>query len=149
MQLSFNQITFRYPGADTTVFEDLSFQMAGPGFNALFGPSGVGKTELAKALAECGARVAVADLRLEAAEAVADEINAAGETAMGVECNVLESASLEAARERIRTDLEATLFVEAGAGVAAIGGTVAVGVGAVVGAGAGVEIGRASGRVRV
>jgi ABC-type nitrate/sulfonate/bicarbonate transport system ATPase subunit len=50
MQLSFNQITFRYPGTDTTVFEDLSFQMAGPGFNALFGPSGVGKTSLARML---------------------------------------------------------------------------------------------------
>jgi len=50
MQLSFNQITFRYPGTDTTVFEDPSFQMGGPGFNALFGPSGVGKTSLARML---------------------------------------------------------------------------------------------------
>ncbi|MCP4694745.1 MAG: ATP-binding cassette domain-containing protein [Desulfobacterales bacterium] len=41
-------ISFRYPGAEAFVFEDLSFRMESPGFYALFGPSGVGKTSLAK-----------------------------------------------------------------------------------------------------
>ena len=50
MQIECRNLTFRYPGTDTTVFEALSFQMAGPGFNALFGPSGVGKTSLARLL---------------------------------------------------------------------------------------------------
>ena len=56
---------------------------------------------MAKALAECGARVAILDLREEAAAAVADEIVAAGGEAMGVACNVLERSSLEKARETI------------------------------------------------
>jgi ABC-type nitrate/sulfonate/bicarbonate transport system ATPase subunit len=50
MQIECRNLTFRYPGTDTTVFEALSFQMTGPGFNALFGPSGVGKTSLARLL---------------------------------------------------------------------------------------------------
>ena len=43
-------ISFRYPGTEVAVFENLAFRMAGPGFNALFGPSGVGKTSLAHIL---------------------------------------------------------------------------------------------------
>jgi ABC-type multidrug transport system ATPase subunit len=50
MQLECRNISFRYPGTETTVFDDLTFQMAGPGFNALFGPSGVGKTSIARML---------------------------------------------------------------------------------------------------
>ena len=50
MQLACRNIRFRYPGADMTVFNDLTFQMEGPGFNALFGPSGVGKTSIARML---------------------------------------------------------------------------------------------------
>ena len=50
MLLESQHLTFRYPGADTNVFEDISFRMPGPGFNALFGPSGVGKTSIARML---------------------------------------------------------------------------------------------------
>ena len=50
MLLESRNLTFRYPGTDTNVFEDISFQMSGPGFNALFGPSGVGKTSIARML---------------------------------------------------------------------------------------------------
>ncbi|MBL0715801.1 MAG: ATP-binding cassette domain-containing protein [Desulfosarcina sp.] len=50
MRLDCRHITFRYPGTESVVFEDLSFRMPGPGFNALFGPSGVGKTSLARLL---------------------------------------------------------------------------------------------------
>ena len=41
-------ITYKYPGAASHVFKNLSFRFSEPGFNALFGPSGIGKTSLAK-----------------------------------------------------------------------------------------------------
>ena len=66
------------------------------------GGGGVLCSTMAKALAECGATVAVADLRLEAAQKVANEIQAAGGKAMPVACNVLERASLDAANARLR-----------------------------------------------
>ncbi len=80
------------------------------------GGGGVLCSTMAKALAECGAKVAVADLRLEAAEAVATEINGAGGTAIGVDCNVLESASLEAARGKIEAELGPVDILINGAG---------------------------------
>ncbi len=80
------------------------------------GGGGVLCSTMAKALAECGAKVAVADLRLEAAETVAGEIAAAGGTAIGVECNVLERASLDAARERIESELGPVDILINGAG---------------------------------
>jgi len=43
-----SHITFRYPGSGDYVFKDLSLNVAEPGFHALFGPSGVGKTSFAK-----------------------------------------------------------------------------------------------------
>jgi NAD(P)-dependent dehydrogenase (short-subunit alcohol dehydrogenase family) len=54
------------------------------------------------ALAECGAKVAVLDLRKEAADKVADAIRAAGGTAMGVAANVLEPESLAEAERVVR-----------------------------------------------
>ncbi len=66
------------------------------------GGGGILCSVMAKALAECGAKVAVLDLREENAVKVADEINAAGYTAMGLAANVLEVASLQAAEEKIR-----------------------------------------------
>ena len=48
MGISCHNISYRYPNTDAYVFRDLSFEMAAPGFNALFGPSGVGKTSFAK-----------------------------------------------------------------------------------------------------
>jgi len=41
-------ITFQYPGAETVLFEALEVTIEKSGFHALFGPSGVGKTSLAK-----------------------------------------------------------------------------------------------------
>lgn len=57
---------------------------------------------MAKALAKAGAKVAILDLRAEAAEKVAEEIKSEGGTAMGLSANVLELASLQAAEEKIR-----------------------------------------------
>ena len=80
----------------------LPFQIDLSGKTALVtGGGGVLCSEFAKALAACGAKVAVCDLRLEAAQKVADEITADGGTAIAVAANVLDKASLEAAREEI------------------------------------------------
>ncbi|MEE8479694.1 MAG: ATP-binding cassette domain-containing protein [Desulfobacterales bacterium] len=48
MLLECSEITFRYPGAGNYLFNNLSLKITDPGFNGLFGPSGVGKTSLAK-----------------------------------------------------------------------------------------------------
>ena len=61
------------------------------------GGGGILCSGMSKAIAECGAKVAILDLRKEAADKVADEIKAAGGIAMGVACNVLDRASLEEA----------------------------------------------------
>lgn len=65
------------------------------------GGGGVLCSEFARALAACGAKVAILDLRLEAAEAAAESIRAEGYDAIGVAANVLQKDSLEAAREKI------------------------------------------------
>ena len=51
MLLECKDITFKYPGTETCVFKNLTCRVRGPGFHALFGPSGVGKTTLAKMMA--------------------------------------------------------------------------------------------------
>jgi len=54
------------------------------------GGGGVLCGEFAKAIAACGAKVAILDLRKEAADQVAEEIKAARGIAIGVAANVLE-----------------------------------------------------------
>ena len=68
---------------------------------AVTGGGGILCSVMAEALAACGARVAVLDLRLEAAEKVATGINKAGGEALGLACNVLELDSLKAANQAI------------------------------------------------
>ena len=51
MLLECKNTTFQYPNTDTYVFKDLTCRVSGPGFHALFGPSGVGKTTLARIMA--------------------------------------------------------------------------------------------------
>jgi ABC-type multidrug transport system ATPase subunit len=48
MKLECHDIAYRYPNAEHAVLNGLSFAIDRPGFHALFGPSGVGKTSLAK-----------------------------------------------------------------------------------------------------
>jgi len=48
MLLDCQKITYKYQGSPHYVFQNLSFTLNEPGFNALFGPSGIGKTSLAK-----------------------------------------------------------------------------------------------------
>src|SRR5258708_96306 len=57
--------------------------------------SGIGK-EIAKRFAVEGARVAIADLQLEAAQATADEISRTGGVAMGIAMDVSDEAAVEA-----------------------------------------------------
>lgn len=65
------------------------------------GGGGVLCSAFAEAIAECGARVAVLDIRKEAADEVAETIRSAGGTAMGVAANVLEQKSLAEAEKEI------------------------------------------------
>ena len=70
----------------------------------------------AKDLARQGVKVAVLDLRLDAAQQVADEIIAEGFEAIGVACNVLEKESLEAARAEINEKIGTCDILINGAG---------------------------------
>lgn len=56
MRFECRELTFTYPGAEKPVLENLSFTMTAPGFNAVFGPSGVGKTSFARLLTGNGDR---------------------------------------------------------------------------------------------
>ena len=71
----------------------------------LTGAGGVLCSTLAKALASEGYKIAVLDLRIDAANKVADEINKNGGTAIGVEANVLEKESLELAKKEVNSQL--------------------------------------------
>ena len=69
MVVACDNITFKYPGTSVTLFQELSLTLSAPGFHALFGPSGVGKTSLARILtgeyqAESGEVQASPDARL-------------------------------------------------------------------------------------
>ena len=65
------------------------------------GGAGVLCSAMSKMLAEQGARVAVLDLRRSDAKKIADEIISSGGTAIGLEVNVLDRESIEAAKEVI------------------------------------------------
>ena len=65
------------------------------------GGAGVLCREFAKALAMCGVRVAILNRTFSKAEAVRDEIHAAGGTAVAVQADVTDKASLEAAYRRV------------------------------------------------
>lgn len=65
---------------------------------AITGAGGIICGEFAKALAACGAKVALLDINFEAAEKVAKEI---GENAMAVRCNCLDKESIKAAYDTV------------------------------------------------
>jgi len=80
------------------------------------GGGGVLCSGFAKDLASQGVKVAVLDLNASAAQAVADEIIAAGGTAIGVACNVLDKESLQAARAQVNEKLGTCDILINGAG---------------------------------
>lgn len=80
------------------------------------GGGGVLCSMFAEALAKCGAKVAVLDLRYEAAQAAADKITAFGGLAKGYECNVLKTDSVKAARDAILRDFGSADILINGAG---------------------------------
>lgn len=82
----------------------------------LTGAGGVLCSTLAMALAKEGHKVAVLDLKKEAANKVAQEIIANGGHAIGVVANVLEKESLLAAREKINSKLGPCDILVNGAG---------------------------------
>ena len=80
------------------------------------GGGGVLCSGFAKDLASFGVKVAVLDLREDAAQKVVDEINADGGTALAVGCNVLEAESIENARQKINSTLGTCDILINGAG---------------------------------
>lgn len=80
------------------------------------GGSGIGASAC-WALASAGASVAVVDMRLEAAQAVADEIGNAGGRALALAANVADEAAVAAAIERAVAELGGLQIVCANAGI--------------------------------
>ena len=84
--------------------KNLTFDLSGK-VAVVTGGGGVLCSGFSKTLAAAGAKVAVCDLRREAAQAVAEEIVAAGGVAIAVEMNVLDAGSVRAARDTIVSEL--------------------------------------------
>lgn len=80
---------------------------------AITGAGGIICSEFARALAECGAKVALLDINYDAAKKFADEI---GENALAVKCNCLDKADIEKAKDEINAMLGKVNFLINGAG---------------------------------
>ena len=80
---------------------------------AITGAGGIICSEFAKALAECGAKVALLDINFDAAKKYADEI---GENAMPVKCNCLDKNSIIQAKQEINAKWGKVNFLINGAG---------------------------------
>ncbi len=77
------------------------------------GAGGVICSEMARALAECGAKVALLDINYEAAEKVASEI---GENALAVKCNCLDKENIVDAANKVHSTFGQVNFLINGAG---------------------------------
>lgn len=80
------------------------------------GGGGVLCRSIAADLASHGVGVALLDLRVEAAQAAAEEIVRAGGRAIGIECSVLDRASLEGACSKVLSQLGGVDILVNGAG---------------------------------
>ncbi len=80
---------------------------------AITGAGGIICGEFAKALALCGAKVALLDINYDAAEKIALEI---GENALAVRCNCLDKKSIEEAKKTINDSFGLVNFLINGAG---------------------------------
>lgn len=90
---------------------DLSGKIA-----AVTGGGGVLCSAFCRALAECGAKVAVLNRTLETAQAVATDIEADGGSALALSTDVLDTAALERARQAIESRWGAPDILINGAG---------------------------------
>ena len=77
------------------------------------GAGGVICSEFARALAECGAKVALLDIDAASAKAVADSI---GERAIAIGCDCLNKADIERARDEVHAAFGEVNFLVNGAG---------------------------------
>lgn len=77
------------------------------------GAGGVICSEFARALAECGAKVALLDIDAAAAKAVADSI---GDGAIAIGCDCLNKADIERARDEVHAAFGEVNFLVNGAG---------------------------------
>ena len=80
---------------------------------AITGAGGVICGEFARALAACGAKVALLDINFDAAKKIADEI---GDSAIAVRCDCLNKDSIIAAKENIEEAFGRVNFLINGAG---------------------------------
>lgn len=80
---------------------------------AITGAGGVICGEFARALAACGAKVALLDINFDAAKKIADEI---GDSAIAVRCDCLNKDSIIAAKENIEEVFGKVNFLINGAG---------------------------------
>ena len=80
---------------------------------AITGAGGIICGEFAKALAECGAKVALLDINYDAAKKIADEI---GDNAIAVRCNYLDKASIQEAKNVVNESFGSVNFLINGAG---------------------------------
>ncbi len=80
---------------------------------AITGAGGIICGEFARALAECGAKVALLDINFDAAKQIADEI---GDNAIAVRCDCLNKESIVAAKETIEESFGKVNFLINGAG---------------------------------
>ena len=80
---------------------------------AVTGAGGVICSAFARALASCGAKVALLDINYDAAKKVADEI---GENAIAVRCNCLEKGSIIEAKKAVNEAFGKVNFLINGAG---------------------------------
>ena len=80
---------------------------------AITGAGGVICGEFSKALAACGAKVALLDINFEAAKKIADEI---GDNAIAVRCNCLDKNSIAEAKNIVEESFGKVNFLINGAG---------------------------------
>ena len=96
---------------------DLPFQIDLSGKVAVVtGAGGILCSDFARAMAQCGASVALLDINLDAAEAVAEEIRKDGGNAIAVKTNCLEKSSIEDAKKVVDEKLGACDILINGAG---------------------------------
>src|SRR5210317_353039 len=90
---------------------DLSGKVA-----AVTGGGGILCSQMAIALAQCGAKVAVMDRAVESGKKIADEIAAAGGTAIAVGCDITDKANMTGACEIVENELGPVDILINGAG---------------------------------